>query len=232
MSDDALSKPTEASLITDRLREEIVSGRVAPGAKLKLVPLAERYEVSRGPLREAASRLAAEGLVTIEDQRGFRVRPISRDDLLDVTRTRQRIEVLALRDAIEHGDLSWEGRVMAACHVLARVSAHDGSEAARATFLEHHQGFHEALVSACPSAYLLDFRARLYALSERYRHLAVNRYEADVARVIAAEHQAIADAAVGRDADRACALLASHLQDTADTLLATYPELFGPHEEG
>ena len=78
MQDEAQTKPTEASLITARLRQEIVNGTVAPGAKLKLVPLARRYEVSRGPLREAAARLAAEGLVTIEDQRGFRVAPISR----------------------------------------------------------------------------------------------------------------------------------------------------------
>jgi len=230
MSEDLLTKPTEASLVTDRLRDEIVTGLVAPGAKLKLVPLARRYAVSRGPLREAASRLAAEGLVTIEDQRGFRVRSISRDDLLDVTRTRQRIEMLTLRDAIEHGDLAWEGQVLAACHMLARVTAQDGSEAARDAFQEHHHAFHQALVSACPSSYLLAFRERLYALTARYRHLAADRYEADVSRDVAAEHQAIAEATVERDADRACELLAQHLQETADTLIDAYPDLFGAHE--
>lgn len=231
MSNDALSKPTEASLVTDRLREEIVQGVVAPGTRLKLVPLARRYEVSRGPLREAASRLAAEGLVTIEDQRGFRVSPISRADLLDVTRTRQRVEVLALRDAMEHGDLAWEGEVMATCHVLARVTGHDGSPAARAEFLARHRAFHEALVAACPSAYLQHFRERLYALSERYRHLAADRYAAGASsRDIAAEHRAIAEAAVARDAERACALLAAHLGETAATLLGAYPELFADGE--
>ena len=80
------SKRTDASMITERLRSEIVSGALAPGSKLKLVPLAARYDVSRGPVREAASRLAAEGLIVIEDQRGFRVTPISRADLLDVTK--------------------------------------------------------------------------------------------------------------------------------------------------
>lgn len=227
MSQDPASKPTDTSLVTERLRDEILSGAVAPGAKLKLVPLARRYEVSRGPLREAASRLAAEGLVTHEDQRGFRVTPVSRDDLLDVTRTRQRVEMLALRDAIQCGDLAWEGQVMAACHVLAQVTEHDSSPEARATFQAHHQAFHEALVAACPSRYLLDFRERMYQLSERYRHLAAERYRASSARDIVAEHRAIAEAAVSRDAERATTLLSEHLGETAFTLLAAYPELFG-----
>lgn len=215
-------------MATARLREEIVSGAVAPGQKLKLVPLARRYAVSRGPLREAASRLAAEGLITIEDQRGFRVRPISREDLLDVTRTRQQIEVLALRDAIAHGDLSWEGRVMSTTHMLERVTDHDGTPQARAAFGEHHRAFHETLVSACPSAYLLDFRHRLYALTERYRNLAAEGYASGRGhRDIAQEHRALAHAVVARDANRACALLEAHLAETADMLLAAYPELLG-----
>ncbi len=225
------SKRTEASVLTDRLRDEIVSGAVAPGAKLKLVPLARRYEVSRGPLREAASRLAAEGLVTIEDQRGFRVAPISRADLLDVTHTRQRVEALALRDSIEHGDLAWEGRVLAARHMLERVTptAEGPVDAdAHEAFRTHHLAFHEALVDACPSTYLLRFREHLYVLTERYRNLAVVAPgPAGAARDIAAEHQAIAEAAVARDADRACALMGAHLGETAELLLARYPELFG-----
>lgn len=231
MADDP-TKPTEASLLTDRLRREIVHGHVRPGAKLKLVPLARRYEVSRGPLREAASRLASEGLITIEDQRGFRVSPISRDDLLDLTQTRQRIEILALRDAIAHGDLAWEGQVMAAGHVLERVTEHDGSAEARAVFDEHHHAFHEALVSACPSAYLTGFRERLYALTARYRHLAADRYAAGATRDIVAEHRALVEATVSRDADRAAHLLEQHLAETAATLLDAYPTLFAVHREG
>ena len=59
MTEDLGRRRTEASLATERLRSEIVTGVVAPGAKLKLVSLAERYAISRGPLREAATRLAA-----------------------------------------------------------------------------------------------------------------------------------------------------------------------------
>lgn len=224
MMDGSSKRRTEASLLTDRLRRDILRGDVAPGAKLKLVRLAERYAVSRGPLREAASRLASEGLVEIEDQRGFRVAAISRADLLDVTRTRQQIECLALRDAIARGDLAWEGRVMASCHVLERVTGGEDADA----FAQHHRAFHESLVAACPSRYLLDFRERLYALTARYRNLAAEGYAARRAeRDIAGEHQALAEAVVARRADTACALLAEHIDATAQTLLSAYPELFG-----
>src|ERR1700761_9331892 len=102
------AEPTMASAVVDRLRDDIVQGVLPPGEKLRLEHLAPRYGVGRTPLREACCRLAAEGLVTIEDQRGFRVTPISRAGLLDLTRTRQHIETLALRQSILAGDLRWE----------------------------------------------------------------------------------------------------------------------------
>lgn len=218
MDDDTLSRPTEASLATERLRTEILSGVVPPGAKLKLVPLAKRYAVSRGPVREAASRLAAEGLVRIEDQRGFRVAPVSREDLLDVTRTRQQIEGLALQASMARGDLSWEGQVMAAWHMLDQVTDHDETPQARQRFTEHHHAFHSALVGACTSTYLMAFRERLYALTERYRNLAAQRYARGRARDVRAEHEALCRATLARD-PQACALLSAHLEETAQTLL-------------
>lgn len=226
MSTDA--RPTEATRVTDQLRDEIIRGVVAPGARLKLVPLARRFAISRGPLREAASRLAAEGLVTIEDQRGFRVAPVSRADLKDITRTRQHIERLVLRDSIAHGDLGWEGRVAAALHVLDRCTPPEDDPEQRRQFSEHHEAFHTALVSACSSAYLLEFRARLYALSERYRHLAADtRLPRLRERDVGAEHRAIADAALGRRTDEACTLIVGHIAETAAGLIQAYPDLFG-----
>lgn len=220
------ARPTGATLLAEQLRGEIVAGHIPPGSRLKLVPLARRFGVSRGPLREAASRLATEGLVTISDQRGFHVAPVSRADLDDVTTTRKRIEGLALADAIAAGGIEWEGRVLAAVHRLDRVTAHDGSPEARARFRTEHARFHRELLSACPSAYLRDFRARLYLLTERYRNLLPPGGPA-AARDIRAEHLALAEAAVARDRDRAVRLLTAHLDATARALLAAHPSLFG-----
>lgn len=219
-------RKTEATRVAERLREAIVRGRVRPAAKLKLAALAEEYGIGRGPLREAASKLAAERLVVFEDHRGFRVAPVSRADLEDVTQTRQRIETLALRDAIQHGDDAWEGAVLSALHRLGRTSNLDPSDEGRARFSARHREFHAALCSACPSTYLLRFRETLYSHSERYRSLAEDRYRGETHRDVPAEHEAIARATVDRRADEACALLQAHIGRTAKTLFDSYPDLF------
>lgn len=227
----APDKPkTEATLVAERLREEIVRGRVRPSTKLKLAALAEEYGIGRGPLREAASKLAAERLVVFEDHRGFRVAPISREELIDLTQTRQRVETMVLRDAITHGDDEWEATVLAALHRLGKASNLDPSEAGRAKFSDRHREFHAALCSACPSTYLLRFRQTLYDHSERYRSLAEDRYRRDAHRDVPTEHADIAQAAVERKVERACDLLRDHIARTANTLIEAFPKLFG--EEG
>jgi len=227
MGDDR--RKTEATLVAERLRGEIVRGHIRPAEKLKLAPLSERYGTGRGPLREAASRLAAEQLLVFEDHRGFRVSPISREDLLDVTWTRRRIEALALRDAVLRGDVDWEAGVMAALHALSKASNLDPSPEGRALFSERHRAFHDALCVGCTSSYLLHFRKTLYAHSERYRALAEHQYRRDAKRGVPGEHTAIARAAIERRPDEACALLEAHIERTANTLLSV-PGLFGVNE--
>ena len=71
-----------------RLRDDIVSGQLVPGEKLRVEHLKERYGVSAGTLREAITRLASDALVVTEGQRGFRVAPITIEDLEDITNLR------------------------------------------------------------------------------------------------------------------------------------------------
>ena len=225
---DDSSRKTEATLVVERLRDEIVRGVVAPDSKLRLAALSERYGIGRAPIREAASKLAAEQFLVFEDHRGFRVAPVSKADLIDVLRTRQRIETMALTDAIVYGDDHWEGDVMAALHRLSRTSNIDPAD--RLQFRKRHAEFHRTLCSACPSAYLLRFRETLYAHSERYRALAEDHYRQQNERDVPAEHEEIAVAAVNREVERACQCLQSHLERTAQTLLENYPELFGDQD--
>ena len=95
--DGAEDARTFAQAVQARLAEEILSGRLAPGTRLRLQSLCETYEVSMSPLREALSGLAGRRLVAQEGQRGFRVATATPDDLRDVTETRIHIETLALR---------------------------------------------------------------------------------------------------------------------------------------
>ncbi|NVI96910.1 FCD domain-containing protein [Myxococcus sp. AM009] len=218
-----VSEPTLASAVVDRLRGDILDGVLPPGEKLRLEHLAPRYGVGRTPLREACCRLASEGLVTIVDQRGFRVAPISRADLLDLTRTRQQIEPLALRAAITLGDIAWEGEVTAALHRLQRRAPASGSGTLDDTWELEHARFHATLLSACGSPWLLKFHATLFDQTERYRRLAQAHGKAR--RSVEDEHAALVKATLARNAERACALLTEHIARTTELVLAGHPGL-------
>src|SRR4051794_26422188 len=114
-------QPSVADEAYSRLRSDILGGELLPGMKLKLDALRERYEVSVNTLRETLSRLAADGLVEAEGQRGFAVMPASLADLIDITETRRLLECHAARLSVERADLEWESRLVAAYHKLSRA---------------------------------------------------------------------------------------------------------------
>lgn len=185
------------------MRGDILAGKLLPGQKLKISDLCKHFAASLGAVREGLSRLVAEGLVTTEAQRGFRVAPISIDELLDLTEIRVDIEGTALRKSIEHGDLNWESRVVAAYHRFSKQPLLDDKDQPHMTdaWSEARSDFHQELVSACPSPWLLRLRDLLYDQAERYRRLCVAVAWHD--RDIASEQRAVMEAAVARDADLA-----------------------------
>lgn len=210
---DAPRKETISSRISGMLREQILKGELAPGSKVNLDRLREQHDVSISPLREAVSRLVADGLVEFEDQRGYRVVPVSRENLAEVIMLRSELEVMALRQSIAHGDLEWESNVIRALHRLTHTSRdNDGLDAWEAA----HTGFHTALVSGCAMPLLITFCTMLNNMSDRYRRL-LPRSDAED-RNVAAEHEAIAMAATARDADEACDALKRHILKTGEGL--------------
>lgn len=216
---------TLASRLVARVRADIVGGALLPGEKLKLAELSLRYDCGVNPLREALARLAATGLVIIEDQRGFRVAPVSREDLIDLTRIRQQLECWALRQAIERGDVEWEARIVSSHHRLARLTKTIGGEepTLNDTWEALHQEFHLTLVAACGSRWLLQFRNQLAEQTSRYRRLSVTY--ARVPRNSGEEHAQIAEAILARDAERACTLIGAHFARTADIVLDGYERM-------
>lgn len=203
----------------EQLRADLLSCRILPGTKLKIQELCTRLSVSLGAIREALSRLTSEGLVVAEPQRGFRASPISPEDLQDLTKVRIEIEGLCLRRAIELGDVDWESRLVAAFHRLSRTPERvlDDPQRISDDWAEAHAGFHQALVDGCQSPWLLRLHGQLYDQSERYRRLSVTL--ATKTRKIGNEHQAILDAVLKRDADKAVALMTEHLGATTRILL-------------
>ena len=206
---------TRTSAIYEQIRRDIIRGELLPGEKLRIEVLRTRYKVGGTPLREALNRLSTEGLVTQSEQRGFRVTPISADDLLELTRTRCWINEVALRESIGRGDRGWEERVLLAFHRLSRVPVVVDSRM-NPEFSELHRVFHGALLAGCGSRWLMDFNDLLFDCAERYRNLlAVIGEQRDVP----AEHRAIAEAAIERKTALAVGLLNDHYEKTSKALL-------------
>ena len=202
----------------DQLRADVLAGRLAPGSKLKLAVLGERYSASLSVVREALSRLAEQGLVIPHPQRGFSVMPLSPEDLTDLTDTRIDLETLAARRSVERGDLAWETRLVGAHHTLAGTPAATPDGEVNEDWITAHRTFHHALVAGCGSPRLQALATGLRDAAELYRIWSTSLTH-DTARDIAGEHRELLDLAIARDADGLAAALAAHIQRTTDMLL-------------
>jgi len=212
----AFGAPTTlASSVYERLRRDIVEGQLAPGEKLRIDALRALYGVGASPLREALNRLSAEGLVIQEDQRGFRVPPVSVDDLQELTRTRCLINEVALREAIARGDPAWEEQIVVAHHRLARTAFDLGTPTiVNPEWERRHREFHMALIVACGSRWIAASWGQLFDLADRYRHL--SKRGDGQHRDFHAEHRAIMDATLARNTELAVRLLNEHVSRTAE----------------
>ena len=192
-----------------RLEQEIRDGVLVPGQKLKIAMLKERYGAGQSPLREALSKLVGMGLVQAEENRGFRVAPMSEGELKDLSETMAQIETLALAQAIERGTDQWESGVVRALHELYLVESKTTPPAFE-LWDTRNAAFHRALLEGCGSPSLMSIRDDLYGKWERYRRLTF-AYSQQPLLLNHEEHRAIAQAALQRDAPAACALLREHL---------------------
>lgn len=218
----------------EQLRAEIISGRLKPSEKLRVKPLMQRYGFSSSAMREALSRLVTDGLVEAVDQRGFRTTPVTRKQLLDITDTRVTVESEALRRSIEHGDLTWESRIVAAFYRLAGSPRYpsDIPASARGALWLAHDDFHAALISACESEWLLYFCKLMYQHAERYRFIwQAAVIEQHHQRNVLQEHEDLMKATIERDAVKACALLREHFWKTTTLILDSASGLLTPGAE-
>lgn len=208
-----VSSETLANTIAEKLRESIVSGKMIPGSKLRLEQLRTVFGVSLSPLREALSRLCAEGYVAAEGQRGYKVAPISTANLTEITRLRCEMETFALRESIRLGNDEWEGDVIAALHRLNKIERVNIEGEQMKQWEAAHATFHRKLVSACNLPLLLHFCATLHDLNDRYRRIFLK--DTPIDRDIRQEHEALCQATISHRADQACALLRNHIERTS-----------------
>jgi GntR family transcriptional regulator, carbon starvation induced regulator len=200
------------------LRSDLLAGAYAPGERLRPSELQARLDVGLTPIREALTRLGVEGLIVGEAQRGFRVKDVSLADFVDLMETRRELEQACLARAMKRGDAAWEAEIVSAMHLLERTPLpRTTSDRAAAELWEtRHRTFHFALVSACASAWRLQFWQSLYDHAARYRKIRLLRHRDPAARVRAvnAEHLRIMEAVLGRDQRKALRLMDAHLLAT------------------
>ncbi len=193
-----------------RIKRDIIFGELAPASRLKLDRLRERYGASVSTLRETLSRLASEGFVDAQDQRGFLVTPMSRDDLIEIANLRILLECHALRLSIGNGDTDWEGNVVSAYHKLnlTERKLHAGDTSHREDWKRYDWEFHLALIEACGSKNLLSLHSVLYDKYLRYQMLVLTYRGEDTID----EHRKIVDATLNRDVNLAAETLRSHIE--------------------
>ena len=194
-----------ASLISKTqaaLRRDIIRHHLAPGRRLKIQELTERYGVGLSPIREALSLMCASGLVIREDRRGFRVAPVSLADYHDARLVLARLWYYAMTLSIANGDQAWEQRLVLA---LYRTLKFDWARAEKEP--ELYREWDDAwrvlqleFVSGSGSPTLMAVIDTLLDRVERYRWL-VPEVKTDSARDDR-NHRAIVDAMVARDPDK------------------------------
>jgi GntR family carbon starvation induced transcriptional regulator len=211
-SSDSPATTTLSSTLVGRLRASIMRGELTPGSKLNLDRMRASFGVSLSPLREALCRLENEGLVAIVDQRGYRVTPVSPENLAEVIRLRVEFEGLAVKEAILHGDVAWEGQILATLHQLSRCKRGSRSAEEQETWEMTHRAFHAELIAACGMPMLRQFCATLHDQGDRYRRIFLSKNEPD--RDVPAEHAELAKAVIERRTRDATRILREHIERT------------------
>ncbi|MBT7954222.1 MAG: FCD domain-containing protein [Rhodospirillaceae bacterium] len=202
---------TLAAQAYHKIRNDIISGVLEPGSKLQSERLKKQYSVGSSPLREALTQLAANGLVTSEGQKGFRVVDVSLKELGDITKLRLHLEVHGFKESIANGDVEWEVAVTGAYRRLVHAieELQSGKSGSTRSWEDIHRGFHLSLVQGCGSPWLISFCHRLYEHFERYRRIFVEYTQ--ISSKILEEHEALHQAAINRDANQAEKLLREHI---------------------
>jgi DNA-binding GntR family transcriptional regulator len=192
--------------VRDRLREDILAGRLEPGAELSEVALARDFGTSRGPLREALGRLASEGLVTITPRRGAVVTQLSRQEFIDAYQVREALETLAVRLAVPLMTDVDVAHLRELCELMASAARDNEVR----LFFDTNNSFHEALVRSSSNRKLHEVHRLLVGQMVPYLPRSLE-LRGNLQQSVA-EHEAILAAIEARDADRAVALLAEHIE--------------------
>jgi DNA-binding GntR family transcriptional regulator len=195
--------------IYDSLRSDILMCRIAPGDDMREQDLAERYAVSRQPVREALLRLEREHLVTVQPRQGYRVNPISLADARDLLRFRLALEPACVAEAIENADQD----------VLQALDEFRLFSGSREDFISYNRGFHCALAHASGNRRMAAAACDLIEQADRLVRVSIANLRGHDPAQLVAEHADLIDAMQRRDARGAGRIIKAHIQKTEKRVL-------------
>ena len=164
---------TVSSNTYEIIKRDIIFGVLPPLKKLKLQELKINYNTSISILREILSRLCGDGFVVSEEQKGFRVSPVSKSDLLEIAKLRILIESDALKLSIENSNPEWEGSLLSAHHKLSLYESEmiQNKYDDRMNWKKYDSEFHQTLVKNCGSQNLVELHKLIFDKYLRYQLL-------------------------------------------------------------
>ncbi|NOC83015.1 GntR family transcriptional regulator [Ruegeria sp. HKCCD6428] len=209
----AITKQSLPDVIANDLRERILSGELAEGETIRQEALAEEYDVSRMPIREALKRLNAEGLVQWANNRGGSVTKHSLDEIGEIFDLRILIEVDLFRRAIPN---MGPGEFARCDEILKQMEAsYDENDVGKWGILNYQ--YHSALYAASQRKLTNELLDRVNLQSDRYvrMHLSVMKQREPAKK----EHRDLLRLAREGNVDKACEVLALHIRRTKEQLL-------------
>lgn len=208
-----ISKKTLPEVIADDVRERILSGELAEGATIRQEALADEYDVSRMPIREALKRLDAEGLVQFTNNRGASVTKHSLREIGEIFDLRALIEV----DMFGRSIPKMTGKNFALCDqiLIQMETSYKANDVAKWGALNF--AYHSALCAAADRPLTNDLLNRIAPQSDRYvrMHLSVMQQQNSAET----DHNLLLTLAREGAVESACELLSNHITRTKDQLL-------------
>jgi len=203
---------TKSELVYDVLRQEIIRGDLPGGARLEQEELAERFEVSRQPLRLALNRLVSEQLVEWQPHRSATVAELSREGFEEFYVMRSALEAALSRVAAPSIDDAVVERLRGLVDEM-RIAVTSGR---LERFVQLDRQFHSALYEPSGYVHAQAEVARLRDLTDRYIYCYVANDDGALRSI--SEHDSLVDAAADNDGDRLATLMAAHVEQGAVTL--------------
>src|SRR4051795_8681060 len=195
--------------VYESLRSDILTCHFAPGDDMREQDLAERYAVSRQPVREALLRLEREHLVTVQPRQGYRVNPISLADARDLLRFRLALGPACVAEAIENaGD-----DVLKSLDQFRRFSGNHEK------FIAYNRAFHSALAHASGNRRMAAALCDLIGQADRLVRVSVSNLKGHDPAKLVAEHAALIHAMQSRETRTAARIIKAHIGATEKRVL-------------